>query len=104
MCFWLSPLLLVLISTCYQPNEVQNFFEKTCVLKNKFNGRDSHDVITYNYASYVCKSMVDKNRIYKCISKYKFLYCKQDNHISNEVRSSDAGGTQIFASGSMDQC
>ncbi len=72
--------------------------------QGKFNGRDSHDVITYNYASYVCKSMVDKNRIYKCISKYKFLYCKQDNHISNEVGGSDAGGTQIFASGIMDQC
>ncbi len=30
-----------------------------------------------------------------------FLYCKQDNHISNEVGGRDAGGIQLFASGSI---
>ncbi len=47
--------------------------------------------------------MVDKNQNYKCIRK--FLYCKQDNHISNEVGGRDAGGTQLFVLGniSMDQ-
>ncbi len=45
--------------------------------------------------------MVDKNRKYKCIRT--FLYYKQDNHISKEVGGRDAGSTQLFASGSMDQ-
>ncbi len=56
--FLIVSLLLVLISTCYQPNKVLNILNK----RGKFNGRDSHDVITYNCAKYVCKSMVDKNR------------------------------------------
>ncbi len=63
--------------------------------------RDSLDVITYNLANYVSKSMVDKNRTYKCICT--FLYCKQDNHINKEVGARNAGGTQLFASGSIDQ-
>ncbi len=45
--------------------------------------------------------MVDKNTTYTFICT--FLYCKQDNHISNEVGGRDAGGTQLFESGSMDQ-
>ncbi len=44
--------------------------------------------------------MVEKNRTYKCTRK--FLLCKQDNNISNEVGGSDAS-TQLFALGSMDQ-
>ncbi len=45
--------------------------------------------------------MVDKNRTFNCI--HTFSYCKQDNHICNEGGDRDAGGTQLFASGSMDQ-
>ncbi len=54
--FLIVSLLLVRISTCYQPNKV------TQKLTNRvrFNGRDSHDVITYNCANYVSKSMVEK--------------------------------------------
>ncbi len=57
MCFWLSPCYQYLLSA---KSSMENF-EQTV----SFNGRDSHDVITYNCANYVCKSMVDKNRTYK---------------------------------------